>query len=128
MNEVRRGPLTRDEYDTARGYGFYDQLEDAYFTLAIRLAEVEQERDAFAAQSKCMYCRSHHFNVSVCAKCTFSKPAAEPFKLSQLRQQMARLREASTRLLAVRGQACDGVAVWAAEWDTLEQALRETGA
>lgn len=45
MTDARREPVTREEYAIARGRGYYDQLEDAYFALANRLAGVERERD-----------------------------------------------------------------------------------
>lgn len=65
------------------------------------------ERDAFKAQCTCMYCGTHHLNISICSKCTFTKPAAEPFKLKAVEQQLDAL-AAQARELAQALTQCLG--------------------
>jgi len=59
---------------------------DTYYK---ELAAMTRERDAYKAQCQCIHCGTHHFNISICSKCTFNKPAAEPFRLEVLEQQLA---------------------------------------
>ena len=71
--------------------------------------QLDTEIAAFKKQCACRWCGKHHFNVSVCSKCAFTKKQ-EPHYTASLEQEIAALKGQLAKVEARENKLFEGYA------------------